>query len=240
MDYEKKYNESMAKMAAFLKKHDGLTISSDGEIYKELQGIFSELTESEDEKIRKEITEFIYKNADRGEELEKRKNWLAYLEKQGEQKVIIPKFRVGDTIHIKNSSAEYIITDISNGMYHGKGWGLDIVAADNSGDWELVEQKPVEWSEEDLSMLGNIRSIIEKYAISQSAVDVSGELCEKEYIDADKWLKSLKNRYTPQSHWKPSEDQMIALKEATDEHWEPDGLDPLYTLYQDLKKLREE
>ena len=43
-------------------------------------------------------------------------------------------------------------------------------------------------------MVGNIRSIIEKYAISQSAVDVNGDLCEKIYIDADNWLKSLKQR----------------------------------------------
>lgn len=42
-------------------------------------------------------------------------------------------------------------------------------------------------------------------------------------------------KYRP--HWKPSEEQMEALKEATDKHWEPDGLHPLYTLYNDLQKL---
>lgn len=41
----------------------------------------------------------------------------------------------------------------------------------------------------------------------------------------------------PRKEWKPSEEQMRALKEACDEHWEPDGIEPLYTLYQDLKKL---
>ena len=30
---------------------------------------------------------------------------------------------------------------------------------------------------------------------------------------------------------------MKALKEACDEHWELDGLEPLYTLYHDLKEL---
>lgn len=40
--------------------------------------------------------------------------------------------------------------------------------------------------------------------------------------------------------WKPSDEQMKALEEACDEHWEPDGLDPLYTLWEQLKKLREE
>ena len=40
-----------------------------------------------------------------------------------------------------------------------------------------------------------------------------------------------------QKHWKPTEEQLKALKEACDEHWEPDGLDPLYTLYEQLKEL---
>ena len=50
------------------------------------------------------------------------------------------------------------------------------------------------------------------------------------------WLKSLKQRYV----WKPSEKQLEVLKEACDEHWEPDGLDPLYTLWDQLKKLKGE
>ena len=57
--------------------------------------------------------------------------------------------------------------------------------------------------------------------------------------DADK-KEAKKIEQNPQSTWKPSDGQMKALKEACDEHWEPDGFDPLYTLYQDLKKLREE
>ncbi len=50
------------------------------------------------------------------------------------------------------------------------------------------------------------------------------------------WLKSLKDRYA----WKPSDAQMKALKEACDKSWEPDGFDPLYTLYEQLKKLKGE
>ena len=51
-----------------------------------------------------------------------------------------------------------------------------------------------EWSEEDEKMIGRIRGIIEAYAFSQSAVDVNGDLCEKKFIDADIWLKSLKEK----------------------------------------------
>ena len=53
------------------------------------------------------------------------------------------------------------------------------------------EPKPVEWGEEDNRMIGRIRGIIERYAFTQSAVDVNGELCEKEYVEMDAWLKSL-------------------------------------------------
>lgn len=38
--------------------------------------------------------------------------------------------------------------------------------------------------------------------------------------------------------WKPSDAQMQALKEACDKHGEPDGLDPLYMLWEQLKKLK--
>lgn len=47
------------------------------------------------------------------------------------------------------------------------------------------------------------------------------------------WLKSLKF----QKQWKPTVEQIQALKGACDEHWEPDGLHPLYTLYERIKQL---
>lgn len=81
-----------------------------------------------------------------------------------------------------------------------------------------------EWSEEDKYNLSDIEAMI--------------HTMKGDGLNADRlinWLKSLK----PQNRWKPSDGQMKALKEACDEHWEPDGLDPLYTLYQDLKKLKE-
>lgn len=45
-------------------------------------------------------------------------------------------FKIGDTIRPKGSKAEYTITSISGGCYHGKGWGLPISA---EKDYELVE-----------------------------------------------------------------------------------------------------
>jgi hydrogenase maturation factor len=54
---------------------------------------------------------------------------------------IKPNFEVGDTIRLKNSTAEYTIESISDGCYHGKGWSLNIIDADKSGDYVLVEHK---------------------------------------------------------------------------------------------------
>ena len=64
---------------------------------------------------------------------------------------------------------------------------------------EKQGEKSAEWSEEDKNMIYKIRNMIFKYAFSQSAVDVNGDLCEKEYIEADVWMESLKDRVFTQS-----------------------------------------
>lgn len=87
-------------------------------------------------------------------------------------------------------------------------------------------KKPVEWSEEDEMITLSIEQVMN----CASLLNIVPEKIDK--IRA--WLKSLKDKYT----WKPSDEQMQLLKEACDQHWEPDGLDPLYTLYQDLKNLK--
>lgn len=124
---------------------------------------------------------------------------------------------------------------------------------------KLYGQKSAEWGEEDdynlQCMIAKVTSDIQKGNVGRN----------NELID---WLKSLKERYTckpsseldevsyqvgikrvldnPESYgltkynWKPSKGQMEALKNACDKSWEPDGLDPLYMLYEDLKKLKGE
>lgn len=99
------------------------------------------------------------------------------------------------------------------------------------------ELKPAEWSGRDQMLLDCTISSV--WAESNRS---NGYIDNDTARDIEKWLESFKDRFVPQPKhgWKPSEEQMVALKEACDEHWEPDGLDTLYTLYQDLKKLREE
>ena len=89
----------------------------------------------------------------------------------------------------------------------------------------LEKQKPVEWSEENEEKINKLFQFVQKIEDFQGIPNRFEEYKEM--------LKSLR----PQKQWKPSEQQMKALKDAVDEHWEPDGLDPLYTLYNNLKKL---
>ena len=136
---------------------------------------------------------------------------------------------------------KWLIRDMQNCLEEGAYDGEDIAYAQKAIAW-IEKQKP-EWSEEDIAIIGRIRSIIEKYAFSQSAVDVNGELCEREYIELDNWLKSLKERYCPQSYWKPSDKQLDALHDAAvyvDKSMFPYPKGILMKMYKQLKKLREE
>lgn len=73
MDYEKKYKEALEK-AKTLKE-----ISTNTEVVGYMDELFPELKESEDERIKREIIEYVkigtYRN-----------DWLAWLEKQGQVK----------------------------------------------------------------------------------------------------------------------------------------------------------
>lgn len=69
---------------------------ADGQISQEVaEKYFPELRESEDDRIRKELVDFIYDKTDTYELREKSNSWLAWLEKQGKQKPVpgwMPKF----------------------------------------------------------------------------------------------------------------------------------------------------
>ena len=166
-----------------------------------------------------------------------------------------PNFKIGDTIVDKDfyECGTETIKDIKDGQYiFTDGYGINI---DEQEGWQLVkasaniEKKPmlsdffnaeyergkadalksVEWSEEDEKMLNDIDiTLFEENSIPNA-----------KYWKFMNWLKSLKDRVHPQKQWKPSKEQMEALKEVCDKRWELDGLDPLYTLYEYLKKLTE-
>lgn len=130
-------------------------------------------------------------------------------QKQCEQKSaekVEPKFKVGDTIRLKNSNAEYIIESISDSHYYGKGFSISIVGGNR--DYELVEQKPA-WSEEDENMIEAIEALCDDKIRFTEFQDV------KEYTYTIKnWLKELKDRVQPKQEW--SEEDIVAIDCAVD------------------------
>lgn len=92
------------------------------------------------------------------------------------------------------------------------------------------------WSEEDSRILNAvIKDIQERHPEAMWEINTGNTAAVSTGYIID-WLKRLKERHS----WKPTDEQMTALKESCDKQWEPDGLDPLYTLYQDLKKMKGE
>jgi len=225
-----------------------------------IEELIPELKENDDERIRGAIIHFISHTPTVPKGFIGKKTMLAWLEKQGNankeywigyregKQEILYKYaeleKQGGQ-NLAESEDERIRKAMINGFnkldksavwYNGITNGQILAWLEKQG-----EQKPAEWSEEDEKMIGNIRRIIEQYAFSKSAVDVNGELCEKEFIDADNWLKSLR----PQNTWKPSEEQIKVL-----EFFIPyvtkcnvvlqKSKDTLLSLLTDLKKLKEE
>ena len=96
MDHEKAYKEALERAKEYL-ENSASTGASMYAVNDALKGIFPELAESEDERIRKEILDFIQlclsrtdfgsrSIALRKEDAEMFEKWIAYLEKQKEQK----------------------------------------------------------------------------------------------------------------------------------------------------------
>ena len=221
----RRYDESLERAKSKIKNDKDHVLYED-----DIIELFPELAESEDEMIRKEIIAHIKWCEDSGYcAKEEMTRWITFLEKQGEQNtvVIIPKFKVGDTIRPKGSLAEYTIESISGECYHGKGWGLHI-SCDN--DYELVEQNTA-WSEEDDYTLLDTINILRS--------------CGRCSTDRKLWLLSLKKRVQPQpkQEWSEEDDEHLEriLKELGNQRQRPLNspyLDKIESDYNWLKSLR--
>jgi len=127
------------------------------------------------------------------------------------------------------------LTKFENAMLHvgesffGKNHGLD---PNNTGDVKEQAALLMElannysgWTEEDDKFLKDISLIVNEY-YSQYFNGITN-------VDRINWLKSIKQRYI----WRPSDEQMKRLKGTINSLPQQEVL---YSLYQDLKKLREE
>ena len=132
------------------------------------------------------------------------------------------------------------LTDFENTMMHiGRSFFGEMAGLDPNDTNAIKEQANTllglvprqEWSEDDEKKLLCICAWIKDYP---RAADFKDEIVANNYVD---WLKSLK----PQNRWKPSDVQMeVLLSEANAWTKGCPKQKILKSLYDDLKKLREE
>lgn len=236
MDYEKKYKEALERASRFeLPEYKNVMAS-----------VFPELKESDDERISREITEFILTHRiDEPNDIEDTNSWIAWLEKQGEKKEYIFKSlpRLLDMIEPTSKAKAYCQKLIDTLMKEGYATDAKIVGeclkkmngekvALATMDEKQGEQKS-KWGEEDEIRLDRICKTLWKNRKGDT-----DEIFQQEQ-DVD-WLKTLK----PQNTWKPSDEQIKAIRLArsfvVDDFGEhPTLSEILMELEEQLQKIKE-
>ena len=212
------------------------------------EDIFPKLKESEDEKIRKWLLNFVQGLPDEGLDFHfynlKKEQVIAWLEKQGEQKhnpvldIEKKELKKIEEKHAENKGMNLVEEEMT--PFQKKVFRIiDTAIEEEQGLKQVcdelftlasneIEQKPAEWSEEDEKIFG---SFLHK-------LEVCDLLSNKEIIWAKRWLKSLR----PQYHWKPTEKQLYMLNWLATNVLD-DGVtgkpakEVLYSLYEQLKQL---
>ena len=239
MDYEQTYNEALWKAKELRNGFEGYNAN-----VAIIEQIFPELRESEDERIRMELFRMIEllipdRLCNAYVSTKDRQRYLAWLEKQKEKtprqrfKEAREKYSVTWKQEEKQKKQKpaleqtleaYKISDERatakmDGRIEGR---QDVI--NNPEEYGL--QKPAEWSEEDEKMMDSIiNELGQHYKTCTSRDCPSASYSFKAYQKEIDWLKSLR------PSWKPSEEQMEALKECG---W---CKRVLRELYEQLKKL---
>ena len=199
MDYEKKYNEALERARALWR--EAIEKEYVDDYLKDYETIFPELRESEDERIRKEIIEYL-KLVDKGEGDYAHpmvSGWIAWLEKQKEQKPSTPKFRVGDVMRTKQEAAKGItdglpvIVSVDDNYYYCTNEKIPISEQE---EYEFppmnMRQKPAEWSEENEKMIDTIVSVLGQYIDYKAEPGTGSGYATPRYSKEISWLKSLR------------------------------------------------
>jgi hypothetical protein len=155
-----------------------------------------------------------------------------------QEPAIKPIFEVGDVMRTVDEAAKNVtgglpvVVSIDKKYYKCNN---ELIAIKDQYDYEYPpinkQQKPIEWSEEDEKMLNTVILHVKEY---QKIVNPANETGESNITD---WLKSLK----PRPHWKPSEEQLVALwkiiPNIVNSEEDVDTITELSILYENLKKL---
>ncbi|MBP5723216.1 MAG: hypothetical protein J6X18_06560, partial [Bacteroidales bacterium] len=177
--------------------------------------------ESEDERIKSAVIEFIRQNRSFNYSLGvSKEEAIAWIEKQGEQKpeieYIYPRFRIGDVIEpIKPNGFHRPVRVLS---IEGKTKSYYCESDDKKhfssipirceDEYKLVEQNS-SWSEEDKTMIDNII-----WGVHMKSIKPLDEMDDiSKYKKYEDFLKSLPKRFNlhPNQEWSVEDEKMISL-----------------------------
>jgi hypothetical protein len=118
--------------------------------------------------------------------------------------VKVPKFKIGDFIQFNGMGhTRYTIKEVCGLSHYINSFDKRMNMSYTDANFELVEQKPAEWSEEDEKIMNITLCIISDFR----NVYKDSKEAQKDADKIEDWLKSLR----PQKHWKPSKEQLDAL-----------------------------
>ena len=157
MDYEKKYKEALEK-ARRLQNGEGVEVLQGDSI---VEALFPELKESEDEKIRSEIMQYLWDLYHKDfcpptPSIDTCDKWLAWLEKQGD---VSKAYELGFTEGKRIKNKEWLE---KQGEQKPTDKGQTNKNLQDNDFRRMFEQKPIEWSEEDLICLGYLADFVDK------------------------------------------------------------------------------
>ena len=139
----KAYDEAIKKMKAM--KSSCVTLSYTGKtVFQDLEYIFPELRESEDEKIRKEILEFFQQFENEGLRGINISDWIAWLEKQKSEEINVKALLAADRLAAAEMTGR--LKERKDIVENPQKYGIE----------KQVEQKHAEWSVEDDNHLHSI------------------------------------------------------------------------------------
>ena len=160
-------------------------------IYETCEQIFPQLKESEDERVVRDLVNFL-KSPFVNENItdEKVTPWIAWLKKQSKKKPTqevepAPIFRIGDILKRKGKDYTFRVDRIQGGYYHCDRNHGAFFPIEEQGNWKLVEQKSA-WSKED-----ELRAKYTIYFLDTAKKHYASTVKLDACID---WLKSIKER----------------------------------------------
>lgn len=199
-----------------------------------LEGMFPDLKESEEERIRKELIEQVgYIIPDKEEYDNEGRVLPTYHKRIGRYRAWLEKQKTSEEAirYVKENHSPDEVSDFQVAM------NIAVTKAYDKGVQDTLEkqkaQQSVEWSEEDKEMVRRAIFYTEQYRTNYGDT--------KESEECFNWLLDLHRNIRPPFHWKPSEEQMGTLKQWLQDH-ELDGdsryVYPIfYSLFADLQKL---